>query len=211
QHNLKVPVSHAVCFPSVAEQEMPINAAAVREIIIGRDGMKNLAETLARIVKMSQPDQYLKFDDIGTDLERVLVGQNFTTRLYLRDYIDNHENRVKDVESIHETLLTPIASSLRLGIEGEAGTGKTMLALLLAKHFRDQGRSVLLLSSNTLLSLFLQKEAGQGIIAESYPELAGSFGINLLIPPKEYEGEKSDWIQYEAPDRLKQAIESSSQ
>jgi hypothetical protein len=211
RHGIRVPVSHAVAFPTALESEFPETASNAHEIIIGRNRMKDLDSALATIAHKCQPEQYLSFQDVGDALDKLLVGQAFTTRLYLRDYLDSHDHRLKDIEAIHETLITPIASSRRLGIEGEAGTGKTMLALMLARHFRDDhGKSVLILGSNALLNLLLQRDLGPGIDVQTYPELAQSFGINLLIPPDEYTGSKEDWIQYEAPDRLKKAISGSS-
>jgi hypothetical protein len=208
-NQIKVPVSHGVCFPSVAESEFPDLANMANEIIIGRERIKDLGSTLKTIVQKSQPEKYLQFSDVAADLDKMLVGTTFTSKLYLRDYLDSHEDRMKDIESIHETLITPIASSSRLGIEGEAGTGKTMLALLLAKRFRDEGKDILILASNGLLNLLLKDEVGQGIVMKTYAEIAGDFGVNLLIPPKEYQGEKEDWIQYVAPETLKNAIAKS--
>ncbi len=205
-NDIRVPVSHAVCFPGASEDEFPAASGVVPELIIGRNRIKDLDQALRSIVAKSQPEQYLTFSDCGAALDRLLIGSSFTTKLYLRDYIDSHENRMKDVESIHETLITPIASARRLGIEGEAGTGKTMLAVLLAKYFRDQGKSVVVLGSNALLNLLLKRDLGDGIDAMTYPEIAGAFGINLLIPPADFTGAKEDWIQYEAPDLLKKAI-----
>jgi len=210
RHNVRVPVSHAVCFPGAAEDEFKTSSSVIPELIIGRGRLKDLDATLRQIVQKSQPEQYLNFQDVGGELARLLVGSSFTTRLYLRDYIDTHEHRVKDVESIHSTLITPIASAVRLGIEGEAGTGKTMLAVFLARHFRNLGKTVLLLGSNALLNLLLRRDLGDGIDALTYPEVAAGFGINLLIPPTEFTGEKNDWVQYEAPERLKKAIAESS-
>ena len=211
-HQVRVPVSHAVAFPGASEDEFPTTASNVHEIIIGRNRMRNLDTTLATIARKSQPEQYLNFEDVSEDLDKLLVGKAFTTRLYLRDYLDSHDHRLKDIEAIHETLITPIASSRRLGVEGEAGTGKTMLAIMLARHFRDEhGKSVLILGSNALLNLLLLRDLGPGIDVQTYPELAQSFGINLLIPPEEYTGSKDDWVQYEAPDRLKKSIVASRQ
>lgn len=206
RNNIKVPVSHAVCFPGASEDEFPAAAGMAPEIIIGRNRLKDLDQALKALVEKSQPEQYLRFEDCASELDRLLIGSTFTTRLYLRDYIDSNEHRVKDIESIHETLVTPISSAKRLGIVGEAGTGKTMIAVMLAKHFRDQGRSVLVMTSNALLNLLLQRDLGDGIDVQTYAEIAGSFGVNLLIPPDGFAGAKEDWVQYEAPDRLKKAI-----
>jgi hypothetical protein len=206
KNGLRVPVSHAVCFPGASEDEFPSSAGAATELIIGRNRIKDLEQNLAEVAKVSQPDQYLAFGDVAEDLDKLLIGMTYATRLYLGDYISGHELRLKDVQSIHETLVTPIASAHRLGIEGEAGTGKTMLAAMLAKHFRDQGKKVLLITSNALLNLLIKPDLGGGIDVDTYSGVAGQFGVNLLIAPSEYTGAREDWVQYEAPDRLKKAI-----
>ena len=210
RHQLRVPVSHAVCFPGAAEEEFPESSAMVPEIVIGRTRMKDLDAALKAIAKKSQPEKYLDFASVGAELDRLLIGSTFTTKLYLRDYIDTHEHRVRDVEHIHETLIMPIASTKRLAIEGEAGTGKTMLAVMLAKHLRDQGKKVLLVGSNALLTLLLRRDLGDGVTTMSYAELGLSYGVNLLVPAGDFVGERDDWIQYEAPVRLKAAIAQST-
>ena len=207
---IRVPVTHAVCLPSVGERDFPETTESNHAILIGRDRLRNLEETLKGVIQAAHPARFLQFADVGGELDKVLVGPSFTTKLYLRDYLDSHEHRVKDVEAIHETLITPIASSRRLGIEGEAGTGKTMLAILLAKHLRDTGSRVLILSSNALLNLWLKEEAGSAIDALTYTDVASSYGVNLLIPPKDFDGSKDDWVQYEAPERLRQATAKST-
>jgi hypothetical protein len=210
KRGIRTPVSHGVSFPDVMEEEFHSTSAHNQDLIFGRSKLAHLAQSLQRLVEQSQPQQYLDFEDVGSALDEALVGNSFVTKLYLKDYIDGHELRVRDMETIHETLITPIASCRRLGLEGEAGTGKTMLAVLLAKHFRDRGQSVLLLTSNALLNLLISGDLGKGIEVQTYTELGLSFGVNLLIPPQEFVGERDDWVQYEAPDRLHKAILASN-
>ena len=206
---IKVPVSHAVVLPSVNESELPESAAINPAIVIGRQKLGSLASALKNLVTRVQPEQYLKFDDVADELHGILWGKDFTSKLFLRDYLDSHDLRVKDVEVIQETLVQPIAASPRLAVEGEAGTGKTMIALLLARHFRNEGKRVLLLSSNRLLNEFLKQELGEDIEVKTYIELGESFGVHLLNPPSKFEGKREDWSQYEAPDRLGKAIDES--
>lgn len=209
KRNIRVPVSHVVALPSVAEDELIESAALVPQIVIGRRRLANLDASLKRIVDFSQPEQYLDFDDVSEALHGLLWGRDFTTKLFLKDYLDSHELRVKDIEVVQETLVQPIASSPRLAIEGEAGTGKTMLALLLARQFRNAGERVLFLSSNRLLNEHLKNEVGEGIDVKTYVEFAKDFGVHLLNPPSDHKGEHDDWTQYEAPERLRNAIEKS--
>ncbi|GBF29176.1 ATP-dependent DNA helicase Rep [bacterium MnTg03] len=209
--NIKVPVSHAVAFPSVHESEIEESAAIVPAIVIGRQKMASLASALKNLVTHVQPKHHLKFEDVTGDLHDVLWGKDFTSKLFLKDYLTSHDLRVKDVEVIQETLVQPIAASSRLAIEGEAGTGKTLIALLLARHFRGQGRRVLMLSSNPLLNQYLKDEAGTGVDVKTYIELGEGFGVHLLNPPPDFDGSREDWSQYEAPDRLIKAITATEQ
>ncbi len=206
---IKVPVSHAVCFPSVDEGEFPAVTSIEPEVIIGKNRIKNLESSLKSIVKRTQPEKYLRFDDVAKDVEGLLVGHDFSTKLYFKDYIDTHELRVKDIESLHDSFIIPVTSAKRLGIEGEAGTGKTVLALNMAQHFRSQGKSVLLLSSNQLLTQKLAVQAGSDIKVMSYTDIAASHEIDLLASPKDFKGKHNDWVQLEGPSRLMEAVSGS--
>ena len=206
KNGIRVPVSHLVCFPGAHAKEFPKSAAMNPAIILDREGMDQLEEFLIRLARSSHPEHFFKFSDVGEKLDRILIGKTFTSRLYIRDYIDSHEKRVRDVESVFDSLLTPVTSQSRLGIEGEAGTGKTMLALLIAKFFRDRSERILFLSSNPILNLFLRQEAGDGISVETFADIAEKFGVSLLNPPASFQGKRSDWIQIEGPVLLKEAI-----
>ena len=208
--SIRVPVSHAVAFPSVREDEFVESASIVPKIVIGRKRMINIETTVKNIIKQSQQEKYLTFTDVAEELHALLWGKNFTTKLFLKDYLKSNDLRVKDVEAIQETLVHPIASSTRLAIEGEAGTGKTLLALLLARQFRNEGKRVLLLTTNKLLNVYLKKDAGESIEVTTFVEFAQSFGVSLLKPPKDFEGSRNDWTQYEAPELLQNKIKESN-
>lgn len=206
---IKVPVSHAVCFPTVAREDLPNTAEMEKNLLIDRKGIQNLTTSIKAIATISHPKEYLSFKDVGDELNRFIVGSTFSTRLYIRDYIEAHETRVKDFETIHETLITPVAGSKKLGVEGEAGTGKTMLAIMLAKHFLAEGERILFLSSNPLLNGMIKKQLGEDVEVITYTEFAGGFGVDLLREPDNYDGKREDWVQYDGPEALKSAIEKS--
>lgn len=207
--NIKVPVSHAVAFPSIDENAIEESASIVRAIVIGRKKMASLNSALKSLITHVQPEHHLKFEDIAEDLHSILWGKDFTSKLFLKDYLDSHDLRVKDVEVIQETLVQPIATSARLAVEGEAGTGKTLVAVLLARHFRNLGKRVLVLSSNRMLNNYLKSEIGSEVEVETYIELGERFGVHLLKPPSTFDGKREDWSQYEAPERLIKSIAES--
>ncbi len=207
--NIKVPVSHAVAFPSVNEEEIIESASIVPAIVIGRQKLNALNSALKNLVHQVQAQHHLHFEDVSKGLHDILWGQEFTSKLFLKDYLNSHDLRVKDVEVIQETLVQPIAASARLAVEGEAGTGKTLIAMLLARHFRSNGKRVLVLSSNPLLNDYLKTEIGSEVEVQTYIELGKQFGVHLLNPPEDFEGSDEDWSQYEAPDRLIKAITAS--
>ncbi len=206
QQRLRVPVCHAVCFPSVHEDELPVSAAIEPAIVIGRQRYESLEKSLLTIMQRSIPEKFRTFSDVGKKLTKFLLGTTFTSRLYVRDYIDSHDLRLRDLDTIHETLVTPLSSSRWLGIEGEAGTGKSMLAVLLARHFSNVGQKVLLLSSNPLQSLAIKAELADTAQVNTYLELATSFGVNMLIPPDTHRGSREDWMQFAAPETLEKKI-----
>lgn len=210
RENQRMPVSHVVCLPHVDEAELPATAGIEKSLVIGRGRFEQLESTLFNIVRKSHLEKYLRFSSPGVDvIDRLVNGGSYQSRKYLREYIDHHDLRVRDIESIHESLVTPVTSAVRLGIEGEAGTGKTMLAAILARKYRDEGGRVLFVSSNPVLNDVLRDDIGRGVDLATYSQLASSFGVELLRVPSGYQGKLEDWIQLDGPERLKQEISSS--
>lgn len=209
KQSVRCPVSHGVIFPNIKEFSIPESGEVEPELVLGMNKLQNLEQSLVRLVKRCHPPKFLKFPDAAAQILEILRGARFTSRLHLRDYIDSHDSMVKDVESIHKTLVMPLANSKKLAIEGEAGTGKTMLGILLAELFRGQGKSVLLLSSNGLLNSGLKDRLGDGVTVKTYGEFAASYGVEILRRPSGFDGSREDWTQFVGPEKLKAAIESS--
>jgi hypothetical protein len=204
--NVNVPVSHAVCFPGVDEAEFPVHSTIEQSVLIGRKGLENLECFLAKVVRSFHREDFLKFADVGQDLDRLLIGTSFESKPLLREYIDTHEAMVSESDLMHDILVSPVTGVNRLGVEGEAGTGKTVLAMNLARHFRDQNEKVLYIVSSPLLAAKLSTELGDGIDVRGIQELAGSYGVNLLVTPGDWSSKPQDYVQVEAPERLRKAI-----
>lgn len=207
--NVHVPVSHAVCFPAVDESEFPNHATIEHSVLLGRRGMEHLEDFLKGVVRSFHREDFLRFRDVGDELDRLLIGTTFESKQLLREYIDTHEAMVNESDLMHDVLVSPVTGVNRLGVEGEAGTGKTILAMTLARHFRDQGERVLYLVSSPLLAARISSELGHGIEVRGIQELAGAHGVNLLVTPTDWTKTPQDYVQIEAPERLRKAIELS--
>ena len=208
---LRAPITHSICLPNIMKKDLPDLTEVDQILLIGREELDTLESTFINMVRSCHPSKFLNFKDIASDMDRILAGENFSSKLYLKDYIDSHELRVKDYEMVHESLVNPIANSQCMGIEGEAGTGKTILATLIAKKFINTNKRVLFLSSNTLLNTALKHHLPKEVEILTYVEFADKHDVDLLRVPKGYKGERDDWIQIEAPDLLKNKIAESNQ
>jgi hypothetical protein len=209
--DVSVPVSHVVCFPDVNVQDFPAHATIEPATLMGRSELQQLASSLEKVASSFHKSEFLRGHssvDAADRLDQLLIGSTFKTKPHLGDYIRLQELKVHDHEMVHESLVLPLLNSRRLGVEGEAGSGKTMLAISLAEKFPDD--QVLMLVSSPLLAGYLKTKVPSRIEVVTYQELASSFQVNLLVAPPESAITGDQWIQYEAPARLKQAIELST-
>jgi hypothetical protein len=205
-NGIHVPVSHAVCFPQVDESEFPKHATIEPAILMGRNKLENLESFLSEVVRSFHREDFLKFQDVADDLDKLLIGSSFNSRPLLREYIDTHEAEVQENDLMHDILVSPVTGVPRIGVEGEAGTGKTVLAMTLARHFRDAGESVLFLVSSPLLAAQVFSELGGGVDVRGIQELSSSLGVSLLVTPSDWDKTPKDYVQLEAPERLRKAI-----
>jgi Nuclease-related domain/UvrD-like helicase C-terminal domain/Uncharacterized conserved protein (DUF2075) len=209
-NNINVPVSSAVCFPQVDESEFPVHATIEPSVLLGRRGLENLESFLGGVARSFHREDFLKFNDVASTLDRLLIGTSFESKQLLREYIDTHEAKIKESDLMHDAIVSPLTGVQRLGVEGEAGTGKTVLAMTLARHFRDQSQTVLYLVSSPLLAARISSEMGEGIEVRGIQELASSHGVNMLVTPTDWHLTPQDYVQIEAPERLRKAIEATS-
>lgn len=208
-HDINVPVSHAVCFPQVAETEFPPHVNIEPSVLLGRIKLETLETSLAAVARSFHSHDFLKFNDVSSALDDLLVGATFKSRPLLREYIDSQEARVQELDALHETLVSPVSGVPRLGVEGEAGTGKTVLAANLARHFHGQNLNVMMMVASPLLASHISNDVGTDIPVRSFQEFAASFSVNLLVAPSDFTQGAEQWTQYEAPERLRRAIEAS--
>ena len=215
---IRVPVSYAVAFPDIDESGLGQASFQSPETVIQRQHLEGLEAKLIEVIKTSQPEKYLKFEDQAKAVNRFFNGKHFKAQINLKDYINLQASRVTDIEMIQSSFITPIASQNRVAIEGEAGTGKTLLASQLAKHFSALGKKVLFLSPNEYInkSLSSQFEADKQVEVKTFFELASEFGVDVLKKkntksnPSENPDSQEDWEQFTAPELLQNTIKKSA-
>ena len=203
------PVTHLVSFPDITTSDFPRIAQVDPILILDQRHLENIEAHLKHVVHHIHPEKYMNFPDIRQNLSSFIKGSNYSSKIFLKDYIHTHESRLVDFETIHETFVQPIANTRHLAIEGEAGTGKTMLAKALSEHFLANNLKVLFLSSNEILNKLLAKELGENCTLDTYEGLGQKYGFDLLNKPQAFTGADADWVQFEAPEKLRIAIESS--
>jgi hypothetical protein len=169
-----------------------------------------MAGFLAKVARSFHREDFLRFNDVAMDLDRLLIGTSFQSKPMLREYIDTHDAMVNESDLMHDVLVSPMTGVPRLGVEGEAGTGKTVLAVTLARHYRDRGEKVLYVVSSPLLAARIGADIGSGIDVKGIQELAGQYGVNLLVTPGDWPKTPQEYVQFEAPERLRKAVEASS-
>ena len=113
---------------------------------------------------MSNHDAYLALKDLENELEIVYMREK---RDIIRYNLDTYHQEFLRLTANQLTILTQVRENDRGVIFGAAGTGKTILAMELAKELASKKKKVALLCSNPYLSRRLEKwaETLEGVVA----------------------------------------------
>ncbi len=216
---IRVPVSYMVVLPDIDSEFLGNASFQSMETVVHRGHFEQLESKIKQIVSQSQPERFMKFKDQKNEINHFFNGKYFKAEVNLRDYIELQSERVTDIELIQSSFITPIASQKRVAIEGEAGTGKTLLASQLAKHFSveqtgSDSKNILFLSPNEYVNRQLIEDLPKNVTVKTFLELSKDFGIDLLKQPTETtsidETSKDDWQQFKAPELLMEKIQKGS-
>jgi UvrD-like helicase C-terminal domain/Nuclease-related domain/AAA domain len=183
--SVRCPVYHAVWFPSVeiARETLPLNCpsdlvldqAALTAVNAAVDGAFAFGSGALEPAEMSEA----QFRQVLS-----LLAPSFSAVPSVRQAIDYRERAFVRLTQEQGRVLDFLAEQDRAVVSGAAGSGKTMVALELARRLASEGREVLFLCYNRALRQFLQTHHGgprvtfhtfDSMAAENTPELAGSF------------------------------------
>jgi Nuclease-related domain/PhoH-like protein len=141
-------VGRAVAFPHV-RIEQGLGPQAPREIILDAGDLEHIERSLSRLVDYWKPPQRLT--DAQLARIRKLLFPSVTVRRLLRDELADAAAALVELTNEQYEILDAIGGNRQALILGDAGTGKTLLAVERTRRLADLGASVLLICFNQLL------------------------------------------------------------
>ena len=204
-------IGSAVAFPD-GRYEREANPGAPRRFVIDRDDLHGLDRRVPEIMRAwLRPGR-----DFGPEgmrqLEQVL-GVAVSTHVPLKVLWHEQAKELRRLSLTDEQLWVrdSVLGRTRAGVVGTAGSGKTMLALGVARDLAVAGCRTLLTCFNKALARYLREEVGQeeGIDAAHFHGLCADWAIEAGLPLSETAElqDGSPYFEEHLPDLLAQAAE----
>ena len=191
--------------------EGDLGPALPREIIADRNDLGDPARQIETLL-----DSYdAPLEEIPGNTREAFVSAlapTFSLVPLLRDRIDEEAAEIVRLTKEQKHALDYCQENLRVGVEGGAGTGKTILAMEKARRLVADGKSVRFLCFNKPLADSLNVEA-EGFIATNFHELCREMALETELGfnvPGEQEEIQQFWND-EAPELLMKALELAPQ
>ena len=129
------------------------------EIVIDRDDLSRLEERVVEILRYwSRPNR--RFGAEGMDALAFALGFRVEVRTPLRLRFDEEDRKIVELTQDQAWVLSFVANRRRAAITGPAGSGKTLLALEIAKRLAAKQKRTLLTCFNKRLGEHLREQAG---------------------------------------------------
>lgn len=114
-----------------------------------------------------------------------LLRPQFTSKISLKTVIKNYENQIIQLTDRQQDIFDGLSENDRCLVKGEAGTGKTIIAVNFANQKAEEGNKVALFCYNTKLADFLNKSVIKhpNLVCGSFTEYAYSI-VNKYYPEK---------------------------
>lgn len=185
RNTLRCPVYHAVWFPSVDFPRIGLPLNCPPELVLDRAALADTVLGVDRAFAFGSGNpQPARMTD--ADFRRVLalLAPTFEVVPAVRHLVDERERAFVRLTEEQARVLDFLVEQNRAVVAGAAGTGKTMVALELARRLSADGKDVLFICYNRALRQFLQAHHGgprvrfhtfDSLAAEEHPELAGDF------------------------------------
>jgi hypothetical protein len=148
---------YGVAFPD-GRYENAAHPGAPAEVAIDHDDLPRLAERVAEVMRYwVRPGR--RFGSEGMEALGLALGYRVEIRLPLRLSFDEEDKKIVELTDDQAWVLAFVANRKRAAVTGPAGSGKTLLALQIAKRLAARGHRTLLTCFNKRLGDHLRELA----------------------------------------------------
>ena len=195
-----------VAFPD-GRYEIAAHPGAPAEIVIDRHDLVRLAERVPEVMR-TWARGGRRFGAEGMEAVSKALGFSVEIRTPLRLRFDEEDKKIVELTSDQAWVLAFVLHRRRAAVTGPAGSGKTVLAVSVAKQLATAGHRTLLTCFNRRLGEHLRASVGPfgGIDTATFHQLcvqmAKEAGVDL--PPEDV-GPASPYFEHRLPDALAEA------
>ena len=158
-------ITHAVWFPDVVwKGSLPTTEAPSLSFLLDHHALKNTEKALNQLFKEASksPETWSK---VAQNALFDLLSPSQQQLVPLVVHVDEVNQKITQATDQQLAILKMLRTQKRLLIDGVAGSGKTLLAVMLAKEHAMQGKKVLFTCYNQNLAHHLSN------VLEGYPQL----------------------------------------
>jgi hypothetical protein len=203
-------LTHVIAFPDITVHELVLAPDAPPEIVIDRNGVKDIAGAIERALAYHRGvrERRQAPGAQGTEMLRDLLAPRFRIEVPLATIFDEEERQLVLLTHDQALLLQRLGRARRLVVTGCAGSGKTMLAIERARELTEAGRRVLFVCFNKALATHLRGQAAfAGLDVFHFHSLCMHWAKRAGVAVPRYEGDapQAFWDS-ELPDALVEAM-----
>jgi len=197
-----------VAFPD-GTYDTAAHPGAPAEIVIDRHDLARLAERVPEVMR-TWARGGRRFGAEGMEAVSKALGFSVEIRTPLRLRFDEEDKKIVELTSDQAWVLAFVLHRRRAAVTGPAGSGKTVLAVSVAKQLATAGHRTLLTCFNRRLGEHLRASVGGfgGIDTVTFHQLcvqmANEAGVDL---PPEDAGPASPYFEHQLPDALAEAAD----
>lgn len=183
-------IVYAVCFPDTWVGDTSLDATIDREIVIDQRNMRDLPGALGRVkAYWMQRRELFRFEDrLGEDWVETIretFARDFVLQAMLGPLVELEKRKVEQLSEEQGTIFFATRHLHRIAVPGCAGSGKTLLAQILARRYAREGKQVLLCCYNTPLREELDRSLGDvkdSVCVQNADALFGVIADELNVP-----------------------------
>lgn len=171
-------IRHGVIFPDTSIGGGGYGAGYPRQLFVDREQLSGaMPQWLASRFGAEQGEPGPSGQGLGPDGIRALtklLAEPFHLRVPIGHLLSDDDRQIEVLTQRQFVILSAIGYMPRVAIRGAAGTGKTVLAVELARRHAEQGRRTLLTCYNRPLAMRLSELMGTDVEVRNFHSLCGA-------------------------------------